>query len=51
MGEDNHTYEGEGRRKLRKSRRRWRGLDRINLAQDVDRWRILKNTAMNICVP
>jgi hypothetical protein len=26
-------------------------LDRINLAQDVDRWRILKNTAMNICVP
>jgi hypothetical protein len=29
----------------------WGGMDRIDLAQDMDRWRALVNTAMNLRVP
>ena len=28
----------------------WGGIDRINLAQDRDRWRALVNTVMNLRV-
>jgi hypothetical protein len=29
----------------------WDGVDWIDLAQDRDQWRALKNTAMNLRVP
>jgi hypothetical protein len=54
----------EGRRPLGRPRRRWEDnikmglreigfgdVDRINLAQDRDEWRILVNTVMNLQVP
>jgi hypothetical protein len=55
----------EGRRKLRRPRRRWednikmdfrefglggRGMDWIDLAQNRDRWQALVNTGMNLRV-
>jgi hypothetical protein len=54
----------EGKRPLGRRRRRWEdnikmdlreigwgGMDRINLAQDMDQWRALVNTVMNLRVP
>jgi hypothetical protein len=54
----------EGKRPLRRSRRRWEdnikmnhrdirheGVDWIHMAQDRDRWRVLVNTVMNLRVP
>jgi hypothetical protein len=54
----------EGKRPLRKPRRRWvnnikmdlraigwDGMDWIDLAHDGDQWRALVNTAMNLWVP
>jgi hypothetical protein len=54
----------EGRRPLRRSKRRWvnnikidprekgrDGIDWIDLAQDRDRWRALVNMVMNLPVP
>jgi hypothetical protein len=29
----------------------WGGMDRIDLAQDMDQWRVLVNTEMNFRVP
>jgi hypothetical protein len=29
----------------------WNGMDWIDLAQDMDQWRALVNTAMNFLVP
>jgi hypothetical protein len=29
----------------------WDGMDWIDLAQDMDKWRALVNTAMNLQVP
>jgi hypothetical protein len=53
-----------GRRRLGRRRRRWvgnikmdlrevgwRGIDRIDLAQNRDRWRVLVNEIMNSWVP
>jgi hypothetical protein len=54
----------EGKRPLRRSRRRWEdnirmglreiawgGMDSIDLALDSDQWRALVNTVMNLRVP
>jgi hypothetical protein len=54
----------EGKRPLGRPRRRWvdnikidlreiewDGVDRIDLAQDRDKWRALVNTVMNLRVP
>jgi hypothetical protein len=53
----------EGKRPLRRSRRRWEdnikwffrkwvgGLDWIDLAQDRDRWRAVLNAVMDLRVP
>jgi hypothetical protein len=54
----------EGKRPLRRLRRRWEdnikmdlreigwdGMDWIDLAQDRDQWRALANTVMNLRVP
>jgi hypothetical protein len=54
----------EGKRQLRKPRRRWMdnikidlreiecdGMNWIDLAQDKDHWRALVNTVMNLRVP
>jgi hypothetical protein len=54
----------EGRRPLRRPRRRWvdnvkmdlreigwDGVDWVDLAQDRDQWRALVNTVMNLQVP
>ena len=56
MGEKINTYsvlvdKYEGKRKLWKSRRSWKGVDQINLAEDNDRRWTHTNTVMNIRFP
>jgi hypothetical protein len=69
MGEKRNEYrilvgKPEGKRPLRRPRRRWvdnikidlreigwGGMDWIDLAQDRDQWRALENTVMNLLVP
>jgi hypothetical protein len=29
----------------------WGGMDWIDLAQNMDQWRVLVNMVMNLCVP
>ena len=29
----------------------WKGIDRIDLAEDVERWRVLMNAVLNLQVP
>jgi hypothetical protein len=29
----------------------WGGMDWIDMAQNIDQWRVLVNTVMNFCVP
>jgi hypothetical protein len=54
----------KGKRPLRRPRHRWEdnikavlhevrcgGMDWIDLAQDIDRWRVLVNAVMNLRVP
>jgi hypothetical protein len=40
----------EGKRPLGRPRRRWDGMDWIELAEDRDQWRSLVNTVMNLLV-
>jgi hypothetical protein len=50
----------EGNRSLGRPRRRWvdsilrergwDGMDWIDLSQDMDQWRVLVNTVLNLCV-
>jgi hypothetical protein len=69
MGDKRNAYrtlvgKPEGKRPLRRPRRRWvgnikmdlrerewDGMDRIGRAQDRDQWRALVNTVMNLRVP
>jgi hypothetical protein len=69
MGEERGAYrvlvrKPEGKRSLRRPRRRWVDnirmylqevgcgyMDRIGLAQDRDRWRTLLSAVMNLRVP
>jgi hypothetical protein len=69
MGEKRNAYKilvgkAEGKRPLRKPRRRWEdnikmdlreigwgGMDWIDLAHDRDQWRALVHTVMNLRVP
>jgi hypothetical protein len=69
MGEKKNAYRilvgmSEGKRLLRRRRRRWMdnikidlreiewdGMDWIDLAQNRDRWRAPVNTVMNLLVP
>ena len=57
-------WKPEGKRPLGKPRRRWEdnikmdlqqvgcgGMDWIDVAQDMDRWRAVVNAAMNLFVP
>jgi hypothetical protein len=56
IGEKKNAYrllvgKSEGKRPLGRPRRRWDGMDWIDLAQDMDQWRALVNMVMNLRVP